>query len=202
MAKSQWLVVMDKLSSSEFQNITLPSLDASVWFQLWTLLGSMCMFDIFHLTFNFKSKVARDVFKNKNECQLTSTFSSKMSPQCHMPSNTCGFLLHKSHYMSKSKLCMSIDMHFNFVPVFVCQISKTCKNFVKNTRWRPVTYWHHPLACPDVRVWKMVGQHVFLNIVPNNVCFWQSFCKSFKFDMQIFIILCTKTRGICVESWV
>ena len=39
------------------------------------------MFDKFHLTFNFKSKVSRDVFKNKNECQLTSTFYSKMSPQ-------------------------------------------------------------------------------------------------------------------------
>ena len=35
------------------------------------------MLDKFHLTFNFKSKVSRDVFKNKNECQLTSTFSSK-----------------------------------------------------------------------------------------------------------------------------
>ena len=39
------------------------------------------MFDKFHVTFNLKSKVSRDVFKNKNECQLTSTFYSKMSPQ-------------------------------------------------------------------------------------------------------------------------
>ena len=41
----------------------------------------MFMFDKFHLTFNFKSKVSRDVFRNKNECQLTSTFYSKLSPQ-------------------------------------------------------------------------------------------------------------------------
>ena len=41
----------------------------------------MCMFDKFHVTFNLKTKVSRDVFKNKNECQLTSTFYSKMSPQ-------------------------------------------------------------------------------------------------------------------------
>ena len=40
---------------------------------------SVCMFDKFHLTFNFKSKVSRDLFKNKNECQLTYTFNSKMS---------------------------------------------------------------------------------------------------------------------------
>ena len=33
----------------------------------------MCMFDKFHLTFNFESKVSRDVFKNENECQATST---------------------------------------------------------------------------------------------------------------------------------
>jgi hypothetical protein len=37
---------------------------------------------------------------------------------------------HKSHYMSKSKSCVSIDMHF----IFVCQMSKTCKNFVQNTQ--------------------------------------------------------------------
>ena len=35
---------------------------------------AVCMFDKFHLTFNFKSKVSRDVFKNKNECQSISTF--------------------------------------------------------------------------------------------------------------------------------
>ena len=51
----------------------------------------VCMFDKFHLSFNFKSKVSRDVFKNKNECQLTSIFASQMSPQCHMPSGTCRF---------------------------------------------------------------------------------------------------------------
>ena len=28
----------------------------------------MCMFDKFQLTFNFKLKVSRDVFQNKNEC--------------------------------------------------------------------------------------------------------------------------------------
>ena len=49
---------------------------------LLTLKGqSVSMFDEFHLTFNFKSKVSRDVSKNKIECQLTSTFYSKMSPQ-------------------------------------------------------------------------------------------------------------------------
>ena len=42
---------------------------------------TMSMFDKFHLTFNFKSKASRDVFKNKSERQLTSTFYSKMSPQ-------------------------------------------------------------------------------------------------------------------------
>ena len=39
------------------------------------------MFDKFHLTFNFRSKVSRDILKNKNECQLTSTIYSKISPQ-------------------------------------------------------------------------------------------------------------------------
>ena len=53
----------------------------------------VCMFDKSHLTFNFKSKVSRDAFKNNNECLLTSIFSSKTSPQCHTPSTTCHFNL-------------------------------------------------------------------------------------------------------------
>ena len=77
----------------------------------------MCMFDKFHLMFNFKSKVSCDDFKNENECQSTSTFSSKMSLQCHMPSSMCyfkflkcqlmyGFFFDKSYYMSKFILCV------------------------------------------------------------------------------------------------
>ena len=42
---------------------------------------AMSMFDKFHLTFNIKSKVSGNILKNKNECHLTSTFYSKMSPQ-------------------------------------------------------------------------------------------------------------------------
>ena len=41
-------------------------------------VASVCMFDKFHLMLIFKSKVSHDVFKNKNECSLTSTSSSKM----------------------------------------------------------------------------------------------------------------------------
>ena len=50
---------------------------------------AVCMFGNFYLTFNFKSKVSCDVFKNKNECRLTSTFFSKILSQCHMPNSTC-----------------------------------------------------------------------------------------------------------------
>jgi hypothetical protein len=43
------------------------------------------------------------------------------------------------------KLCVSIDVHFIFVQVFACQVSKTCKNFVKHTHWLQVIvdvkYW-------------------------------------------------------------
>ena len=41
------------------------------------MLGPECMFDKFHSTLNFKSKV----FENKIECQLTYTFYSQMLPQ-------------------------------------------------------------------------------------------------------------------------
>ena len=46
------------------------------------------------------------------------------------------FLLHKSHYMSNSKLCVSIDVR-SFCASFC--MPKTCKKFVKNTPWaRPL----------------------------------------------------------------
>ena len=56
-----------------------------------TSMPSLCMFDKLHLTFNIKSIVSRDIFKNINDCQLTCTFFSKMSPRCHTPSRTCHF---------------------------------------------------------------------------------------------------------------
>ena len=72
------------------------------------------MFDKFHLTIKTK------------ECQLTSTFSSKISPQCHMPSSTCHsffkvsidvwFFCSRITLMSNSKLYVSFYVHF-----FVCK---------------------------------------------------------------------------------
>ena len=56
--------------------------------------GTVCMFDKSHLMCNFKSKVSRDFFKNKNECRLTYTFYSTMSSH--------DFLL-KNQYFEKSK---------------------------------------------------------------------------------------------------
>ena len=58
-----------------------------------------------------------------------------MSFQFLMSQLKCGFVLNKSHYMSHSKLCGSIDAHSLFVQVFVCQMSKTCKT-VKNKPWQ------------------------------------------------------------------
>ena len=55
---------------------TVPLLTCQKAATLWS--RAMSMFDKFHLTFTFKSKVSSDVLKNKNECQLTSTFYSKM----------------------------------------------------------------------------------------------------------------------------
>ena len=51
---------------------------------------TMCMFDKIHWrsTWNLECHI---FFINKNKCQLTCTFTSKMSPQCPMPSSTCHF---------------------------------------------------------------------------------------------------------------
>jgi hypothetical protein len=52
-------------------------LESQNYVKLIDITKTLCMFDEFHLTFNFKSKVSHDVFKNKNGCQLTSTFLLK-----------------------------------------------------------------------------------------------------------------------------
>ena len=53
----------------------------------------VCMFDKFHLMFNFKSKVSRDVLSNKKwmSIDIYIFFISKMPSQCHMLASTCHF---------------------------------------------------------------------------------------------------------------
>ena len=82
---SRTITMLDKSSDFSFRVRGSSTLTYNAFFEL------VCMFDKFRLMFNFNSKVSRDVLKNKNECQLTSTFSSKMSAQCYMPSSTCHF---------------------------------------------------------------------------------------------------------------
>ena len=118
----------------------------------------VCMFDKFHLTFDIKSKVSRDIFKNKNECQLTSTFSSKMSPQCHMPNNTCHFNFQSinrcvvyfftSHTTCQNlELCVSRDVLVIFVQVFCMsnvknlqKLCQTCTLLVTGWKWCAISH--------------------------------------------------------------
>ena len=100
------------------------------------------MFDKFHLTFNSKCKVSCDISKIKSECYMTSPFSSKRSPQCHMPSSACHFnfwharwclvfFLQNSHYMSNSELCVSIDMLFVWCKFLRVKCQKLAKHLPK-----------------------------------------------------------------------
>ena len=78
--------------------------------------GVMCKFDRFHLTFNFKSKVSSDVFKNKKNVNgyLHFIFRCHINIICLVVCvisiskvlNDVWVYFHKSHYMSKSKLCV------------------------------------------------------------------------------------------------
>ena len=106
----------------------------------------MCMFDKFHLTFNFKSKTSRDVFQNKNGRQLPSTLF--FFPKCHL-NVTCLIV----HAISISNLTidlwsfpsriilhikfyiMSIDVHLFWCKFLACQMRIICKSFVKYTHW-------------------------------------------------------------------
>jgi hypothetical protein len=115
------------------------------------------------------------IFSKKNECQLTSTFSSKISPQYHMPGRTCQFnfqgvnwhvvLFFTSHTTCQilNCACKLINVHFMQIlsyqmfflfflfwdrrptqppPKWIknkktCQLSKTCKSFVKKLHANP-----------------------------------------------------------------
>jgi hypothetical protein len=113
--------------------------------------GAMCIFETFHLTFNFKSKVSRGIFKNENECQLTSTFSSKMSPQCHKRNNMCQFNLSSVNWCVvffpsqvtphvKNLNCARVDWRaISFCASFCVSNVENLQNFVKNAHcliWR------------------------------------------------------------------
>ena len=100
-------------------------------------------FNKIHVSFNFKSKVSRYVFKKLMNVNRHVHFLLKyhLNITCPIPclishflqfltcQLTCGFFLHKSDYMSYSKLWGSIDMH-----IFVCKFlhvkcQKLCQKF-------------------------------------------------------------------------
>ena len=75
-----------------------------------TIIVYVCQF---HLTFNFKSKVSSDVFKNKNKCQSTSTstFFLRITPQYHMPSNWCAFFSVQVWYVKRQKFAKTLSTY-------------------------------------------------------------------------------------------
>ena len=80
----------------------------------------VCVFGKFHLTINFNSYVSCDNFKTKTNVNRHLHFSlENVSPLCHvsfqylMCQLMCGFCLHKSHYMSNSKLCVQLTCIFS-----------------------------------------------------------------------------------------
>ena len=70
---------------------------------------------------------------NKNECQVTLTFSSKISPQCSMPSNTC-----HSQFVKCQKLVFSFTSHTTCQNL-KCACQLTCILFV--CEFLRVKYW-------------------------------------------------------------
>ena len=97
---------------------------------------SVCMSDKFHLMLNSKSKVSRNFLK-KNEynghlhlllkCHLNVTCIVVHVTTISYLSIGVWFFLHKSHYVSNSKLCMSIELPF-FEATFACLVSKKIQN--------------------------------------------------------------------------
>ena len=106
-----------------------------------TGLRPMCMFDKFHLTFNSNPKCHMMFSKTKRnvnwhlhcllKCHLNVTcLIMRVISICKVSIDVWFFSFTSHIDMSKSKLCMPIDVQFIFVQFFVCQLSKTCR---KNT---------------------------------------------------------------------
>ena len=98
---------------------------------------SVCTFDNFHLTFNSKSKLLREVLRMTKlmsidisilflnvtwnlGCLVIRVFSNM--------SVDVWFFLQKSHYVSNSKVCMSIDVHF-----YLCKILRVQRD--RSSHW-------------------------------------------------------------------
>jgi hypothetical protein len=95
------------------RSLSLPPNVAQNTHQTWCTLPSMCIFDKFSLTFNFKSKLPHGIFKNKNAYLWTSTYpSKKFTSMSHGP---------VVRVISISKV--SIDVWF-----FVSTNQTTCQN--------------------------------------------------------------------------
>ena len=117
------------------------------------ILLAVCMFDNFRLMLNFKSKVLRDVVKNKNECQLTSTFYFKMSPQFWV-----------TRYFRKN------DILSNQNTILICnqkKLSNECKypsvSHVSFTCWR---WWYDLLHPLQVHKERPAKDHQGLQVQP------------------------------------
>jgi hypothetical protein len=88
----------------------------------------------FYSTFNFKSKMSRDLKKTTTRVNvnrhlhfllkrhiIVTCLVVRVTPISSTSIDVgCFLLLHRSHYISNSKPC-------------VCQMSKTCKDIVRNT---------------------------------------------------------------------
>jgi hypothetical protein len=89
----------------------------------------MCKFDKFHLTFNFKSKVSRDIFKDKNDCHWHLPFCLK----CHL--NVTCLVIHVI-------LMFRCQWHV----VFSLQVTLHAKIWSVRVNWRPI------YSCSSLRV--------------------------------------------------
>ena len=104
------------------------------------------MFDKFHLTFNFKPKVSRDIFQNKNECQLTSTSFLKghLNVMCLIVRVISVFEVSIDTLLFSSQVTLHVKIlvvRVNWRAIYVG--ARFCvsnvKNFVKNTHSKE--YW-------------------------------------------------------------
>ena len=113
------------------------------------------MFDKFHLTFNFKSKVSRVDFKNKNECQLTYTFYSKILAQFwviqYLEKQIFWIIKIKSWFVTKKLLTeykYPLVSHVSpnvedGIPIHCIHFKPTKRNMQRTSRIFKFNLWHN-----------------------------------------------------------
>ena len=121
--------------------------------------STVCMFYKFHLTFSKTKTNVNGHLHFLLKCHLNVTcLVVRVVSISKASTNVWVSFLHKSHNMSKSKLCMSIDVHFIFCASFCISnaknLQKLCQKYTLHFNFHLTYHKTTTLACHPTFIYR------------------------------------------------